>query len=312
MSDDIDLILGFLKYEGKKVNEGFMDARQSAQALLGLDEAIRYLTIKQVPSLKNVDFDLPVKIRRGSWEILIPDAIELIMKVAGAAYTAKAAQKMADKDFNDIGFKDIIKKSIAGLVWFVKLGKHCRSASSQNSNKLRYDQKKDQVIVVNDEDSELEIPRDIYELIQKSNDKLLKKVADLIESDKNLKIGVKDKDEIVEEVITTRDKFIFGSDDVEEEVLFPELEHGKQVELIGSLTKGNERSNNLGLWYKGHVLTCTPKTGRIVRYKECLFTECRVTGYISREDKGEVSARKPKVIFTHIQQIGDERPSLFD
>ena len=38
-----DGVLGYLKYRGESVEEGFLDARKSANALLGLDEAISIL-----------------------------------------------------------------------------------------------------------------------------------------------------------------------------------------------------------------------------------------------------------------------------
>ena len=53
--------LGFLKYEGELVNEGFMDARKSAQALLGFDETVRFLIGQQAPELRKSDFDFPGK-----------------------------------------------------------------------------------------------------------------------------------------------------------------------------------------------------------------------------------------------------------
>ena len=39
--------IGFAKYYGKLVEDGFMDARKSAQALLGFDEAVRFFIYQQ-------------------------------------------------------------------------------------------------------------------------------------------------------------------------------------------------------------------------------------------------------------------------
>lgn len=39
--------LGYLKYDGDAVEEGVMDARLSAEALLGFDEAFRYFVKKR-------------------------------------------------------------------------------------------------------------------------------------------------------------------------------------------------------------------------------------------------------------------------
>lgn len=119
--------LGYLKYSGSKVDDGFMDARKSAQALLGLDEAIRSFVSYQDPLLKQVDFDFPVRIKKGSWEIVIPDLLEIIKVSAGVvvtAYGVKASQKMAENDFANIGVKDVFKKSLLGIQWLIKIGKH--------------------------------------------------------------------------------------------------------------------------------------------------------------------------------------------
>lgn len=49
-----DDFLGFIKYEGKSVQNGYLDARKSAEALIGFDEVIRYFLyhIKAIPSTK--------------------------------------------------------------------------------------------------------------------------------------------------------------------------------------------------------------------------------------------------------------------
>lgn len=99
--------IGCLKYTGKLVEEGLLDARKSAQALLGFDEAIRFFAIKQSPELQKIDFEFPVRVKKGSWEIAIPASIgEWIQTGAGfaaTAYAAKAAQKMAERDFVRLG-----------------------------------------------------------------------------------------------------------------------------------------------------------------------------------------------------------------
>ena len=76
--------LGFFKYDGQSVAEGYLDARKSAEALLGVDEAVRYFVAKQIPGLRNADYELPVRIQKGSWEALIPhDLPSWLQAVAG-------------------------------------------------------------------------------------------------------------------------------------------------------------------------------------------------------------------------------------
>lgn len=119
--------LGYMKYRGKLVDEGFMDARKSAQALLGFDEAVRFFTFQQAPELRKADFELPVRVKKGSWEIVIPDTIALVKLVGGGiatAYGLKAAQKMAERDFENFGLKDVFQKSLLAIQWVIRIGKH--------------------------------------------------------------------------------------------------------------------------------------------------------------------------------------------
>src|SRR5271157_4357349 len=101
-----DEILGYLKYTGKLVDEGYMDARKSAQALLGFDEAIKFFVRLENSKFSQIEFEIPVRISKGSWEALIPQTIEAWLKIAigmgASAYVVKAAQEMAANDFKNV------------------------------------------------------------------------------------------------------------------------------------------------------------------------------------------------------------------
>jgi len=60
--------LAYFKYSGEKTREGYMDAKKSAEALLGIDEVLRFLIYKKAPELSEIKFDIPIKIQKGSWE----------------------------------------------------------------------------------------------------------------------------------------------------------------------------------------------------------------------------------------------------
>lgn len=101
--------VGFIKYSGKGVVNGIIDASSAGSALLGLDDAIRFFNSMQSPELGSIDYQIPVKTREGSWEV----PVMAISAVAGAfffGYAKKAGEKMAENDFKDIGFKDVFKK----------------------------------------------------------------------------------------------------------------------------------------------------------------------------------------------------------
>lgn len=96
MSNEIESI-GFVKYEGKRLETGSFDARKSAKALLGLDEALRHFMAAQSPELRDMDFEIPVRIEKGSWIASIPSdvgtLIPLGLGIVATAYLANAAKK---------------------------------------------------------------------------------------------------------------------------------------------------------------------------------------------------------------------------
>ena len=111
--------LGYIKYEGEAIESGYLDARKSAEALIGIDEVIRYFVYQEDPELNTIQFEIPVRIRKGSWEALIPHNIEQwIITAAGAGivtYTTTALKKMAENDFKDKKLKDIFISAFRGI-----------------------------------------------------------------------------------------------------------------------------------------------------------------------------------------------------
>jgi len=64
--------LAYIKYQGTSIERGYMDARKSAETLNGLDEVVRFFVYQEEPELQTIDFELPVRVQKGSWEALIP------------------------------------------------------------------------------------------------------------------------------------------------------------------------------------------------------------------------------------------------
>src|SRR5262245_34909514 len=98
--------LGYARYSGAKVADGLMDARKAAKALIGFDEAYRTLLGYQDPHFRDVDFELPIRVQKGSWEVLLPQtAVQWIVAGAGVVattYLATAATKVAERDFEGV------------------------------------------------------------------------------------------------------------------------------------------------------------------------------------------------------------------
>jgi hypothetical protein len=154
---------------------------------------------------------------------------------------------------------------------------------------------------------------DLYETIPAT---LLAKLTSVIEEDRELSIGVREKD--IDEVVSVgfADKRVFCPN--VEEALFPELTDGMPIALEGLVTRGNENANSIGFQYEGHILTGYPKDGSIVRFKPELFIRCKIIGTISRTNRlGEPMELRPKIIFTNLIPLENEptipvQQGLFD
>lgn len=303
--------LGYLKYSGKMVEGGLFDARKSAQALLGFDSAIRHLLRYQVDELRYAEFELPVRVREGSWEIEIPEIVASILATSfGGAYLAKAAQKMAEKDFADFGFVDVVGAAILGVQWFAKIAKHMGDATIKQFLDVEFTDDNQVIGIKNSEGEILYVPKRFLDMYASCPATLLKEVALLVEDERKMTIGVLDGGEFVEETITRKERIVFTSEQLDEEILFPELEHNMEVILEGELTRGNERTNTMGFLYNDHVLTISPLNDSVVNFKQSLFLKGRVYGLVTREaDDGSTDADRPKILFTDIQPIEDESSS---
>lgn len=299
--------VGYVKYSGELVRDGYLDARKSAQALLGVDEAIRFFVFQQAPELRTTDFEFPVKVKKGSWEIVIGGIL--------LAYGAKAAQKMAENDFKDIGLKDAFKKALSAIQWMIRIGKHMGDLTIKKFENVKFKDNNALIGIQNSQGEFLDVPKEFLEFYASASPNLLKKIAEIVEEERSLSVGIYAGNAVIEETVTRRHRQIF-THEVEEpgEVLFPELEHGQTVILEGELTRGNEMSNTVGIGYQGHILTGIPEVGSIVRFKPSLFLRCRVYGRVSREDeKGRLDARRPRIIFTSIESLesDDDNHQLF-
>lgn len=313
--------IGYIKYEGALVENGLMDARRQARSLLALDSALRYFIAKQAPDFRNLDFEIPVRIQKGSWEALIPETaagwIQAGLGVVATAYLTKAAQKMAEKDFANLGLTDLFRTAIDSIKWFARIGKHMRDAAIREFKDVQFTDDRSLVGIVNADGGILYVPKYILDLYASTNPKLLEELAANIQDGRALVIGAIKDGEIDEEVIGPRDKAIFcdDDDDPEDDILFPELLHGSYIVLEGEVTRENKTSNSMGFKYNEHILTAYPDSGSIIPYKPLLFLKCKLYGIVDRTDeKGRIAARRPKLIFSHLEPMEDEKINgdLFD
>jgi hypothetical protein len=310
-----DDVLGYMKYSGKMVEDGFLDARKSASALLGFDEALRHFIRQDFPDLDKINYEIPVKIRNGSWEALIPETIgQWIMTAAcfgTTAYVSAAAAEMAKNDFKDASIKKAFLKAIKSIQWFIKTCKHVGHSRQRKFENVKFKDSNRQIGIPNKNMEYLFVPKEYLDAFSTCSPKILEELAIIIEAERHLTFGVAENGSFSEETITQKDKYIFYEEE-QDEILFPELTHGLYVELEGDITRGNENVNNLGFRYDEHILTIIPATGSIVRHKKSLFLKCLVKGRISRIDKaGYITEKKPKIIFTEILPLEADSQHLF-
>lgn len=310
---DEEKYIGYIKYKGALVEDGLMDARKQAKALLGFDSALRYFIAKQAPDFRNIDFEIPVRIRKGSWEALIPETVagwvQAGLGVVATAYFTKAAQKMADKDFEDFGITDLFRMAIDAIKWFARIGKHMGNVAIREFKNVQFNHDLTHIGIINEEGAILFVPKHILDLYVSTNPRLLESIAENIQNGRSLAIGSVRAGEIDEEVVDMADKFIFCDEDAEidEDVLFPELVHGDYVVLDGEVTRENKTSNSMGFKYNDHILTAYPEAGSIVRYKPLLFLKCRLFGIVNRIDEtGRIGARRPKLYFSNLEPLEED------
>ena len=316
--------LAYIKYEGKLVEDGYLDARKSAEILIGIDEIARFFLFQENKDSAKLAIDIPIRVKKGSWIALLPsDLTGWIITAIGAGittYGTTSLNTIAKNDFKDITSKDIANKMVKGIKWTIEIIKHIKKKKVKQFPDARIELREGiQTVGISNENGDLlYVPLEYLELYTKVPEKLLDKLTKQIEEERELEIDFSeenkgDKDDTgAPAKITYSQKSLFYEEQEEEDILFPELRHGMYVELEGHLTRGNEKTNTLGFEYKGHILTCIPYEGSIRREKQTLFSNCTIKGYVDRLSKdGTFKEKRPIVRYLKIENNDEEKPSLF-
>ena len=312
--------IGFLKYSGKSIEEGLLDTRKSAEAILGFDEMLRHFLLKEEPRLRNIDFDIPIRIRKGSWEVLIPEIVdkflsfEGIFKVAATAYAVSLATKAATDGLFETGpVKDIkttFRNALKSIQWVIKIAAHAGSLAVKNLRNIKINNANplEPIIEIpNGAGEYLSVPKKYFDLFVECPEKIFSKNARIVEKERILEFGVIEDGKVNAISITENERYIFFSEN--DEILFPELKHGQYVGLEGEITKSNEKADTIGFQYKGHVLTSRPESGDIVKFKnqiiskadDHLYPHVKIVGVIDRKNQVDgTNAKRPQIIFSEI------------
>lgn len=306
--------VGYLKFYGKNIENGIIQADIAGQALIGFDECIRFFNKKQNPEIILYDYKIPVITEKGSWVVWVLGSMAGIF---GTAYLKKAGEKMAEKDFQDIGFSDIFRKSLLALKNLVDLIKHKKGNINWENEDFHIEQKNDSffVSIKNESGESILIPIEQLEWFKNIPKKSLEKIVQGVMIGQSLSIGVRNENENFDSTsITNEEKSLFLSseEDEQEEVIFPELVHGETTQLEGKLVRGNEKTNSLGFEYKGVILNCHPTKGSIRQYKSSLFLKCKIYCYINRHEKSDlILDKKPTLHIERVEPLESDQLNLF-
>ncbi len=313
--------LAFIKYEGKLVEHGYLDARKSAEALTGIDEVLRYFLYQVNQDLSKLEFDIPVRMQKGSWEALLPPDfggwLFRMLETGIGKYVYTALTDMEKHDVENKGGKDIAREAVKAIKWVLTIAGHVHSMTVKKFDNVDFRTAENGEIAAgirNDEDRIMYVPQKYLELYAKCPPKLFSKLTKIVEEERTLVIGFhpdqsSDADDSKEDIrIAIREKYVFTDREDDNTTVFPELTHGAYAELKGHVTRGNENTNTIGFDYLHHILICTPANGSIRVYKRLLFTNCLIKGYVDRtNEEGSEVEKKPRIRF--IDLIDISKPS---
>lgn len=321
--------IGYLKYSGSSIEHGLLDTRKSAEALLGFDEILRYFVAKEDPELKEVDFEIPVRIKKGSWEIWIP---VVIASWFAKDYISAVAKKAGSDGFFETGPVKDIEKIFRGALkaaqWMIQIASHTGTFTKKQFENVKIEQgsRETYIKIPNSRDEYLDVPKKYFDLFAECPESLFSKNAEIVEEYRILELGVFENGREEKASITIENKSIFYIKSEEEEdgdIVLPELKHGQTITLEGMITRATESVNTIGFQYKDHVIICKPQSGGIVQYKakivskasDHVFSKAKITGTVDRTDKfGGFKEKRPTIVFTEIISLenGDKKKTLFD
>jgi len=277
--------VGFISYEWEGAPSGVIDASAGGQALLGLDDAIRYFNRRQSPGFGVTPYEIPVLTGSGSWIAVVLGVIAIPATAFGMAYAKKAGEKMAEKDFANIGFRDVASRSMDALVKLVRLVKSKGGKLDVRKLEVTWSSDATEATIRTGDGDSFVVPAEYLQWYSSLPATTLKRLTSPVAPGRRMTVGARQSDGSIDTVsFEDRDRQLLVSNELEmeSEFLFPELEHGLEVVLEGIVTRGNQSTNSMGLQYQGHILNCTPETGSVKRFKPALFEQCRVYATVNR------------------------------
>lgn len=331
----------YIKYEGENIRNGLFGTRDAADALSGLDVALRYVIDKELPELRRVKYDIPVKIQEGSWTGFLPDQIGQYVQIFQTAqavgafgliaislevYLKNLAEQAAKEGLLETGPAKDLTKIFRFAVRVVQDGiayvKHMQGYE-RKPGAIKISKDGSQITIFNKAGEPLTVDADVFELLIKIPKKVLCGLAKPVVAGRKLRVGLRHGRVWKDQVIEAKDRTLFCE---EEEMVdeLPELVDGELVSLDGIVVRANEKEQSFGLQYKNHVITCKPVKGKtIVMFKEGIIshssgklyhTNVTVHGMVERVTEEGNYKTKPRIFVSEVIPIDtdeDQQGKLF-
>jgi hypothetical protein len=309
----------YFKYKGHLVSNGYLDARKAALALQGIDEVMRFFILQQEPALIGYDFDIPIKIRRGSWEAVIPAGFgEWLTATAAAGLSAPQASPtlpvLTETDLKALTTRNLVTAAVKSIKWVLTISQHMGSLSIRKFKSVKFDAPEACHFIMigleNGTGEVLQVPEYYLEQYRNCPATLFDKLAQNLHEGRELEIGFApgvplDKDDTYAAItLYANDKPLFTEEESDDVILFPDWKHGDPVKLEGHVTRGNEKANTIGFLYNGHVLTCSPFQGNVTDHKGVLFTNCLMKGEVDRSGQHNMGTdKRPHIRFKSLKSL---------
>lgn len=322
------IVSAFIKFEGEDIVDGVLGARDSINALEGFDTLMRGLLEREIPELKSIQYDIPVKIQEGSWELSIPEnifeiagfvkkcGIPDLIGVSFFVYIMRMASIAADKGLLETGLARDLKKVIPfafeKIVWLVRYVKHL--GCFEKTPDVSFAEDSRWVVIRNKEGRTLKFPYECLDFVMHCPKNAFYELVKPVNTKRRLRIAYKKDRQWHDEVIHDDERQLFVEEPSEEDEL-PELVDGIVTVVDGLIVRANEKDQSIGLQYHDHVITCKPGKGfTLASFKAAIIsghsgrlyqTHVRITGLVERVTVDGRYKTKPRIFINKMEPIDE-------
>jgi hypothetical protein len=309
----------YLKYSWDSINDWAFDMKKSAEALLWFDEMLRYFIEKEEPLLSNIDFEIPVNVKKWSWEIWLWEWIFWIWATAYLTTLAQTAWKswlLETWPAKDI--KKIFIGALNAIKWIISIRNH-RKNKIKKIEWVKFRNNNEEIGIPNEKWDFLYVPKKYYDLYTSFPENIFFKNTKLIEQNRTLEIWTIENWKISDIKITEKEKYYFYEDLDNNDIILPELIHLEKVELEWDITRTTESTNTIWFKYNWHTLICKPLDKSLAYFKDKIvsvneshfFSKVKMIWFVDRLwDDWEFKNKKPSILFTDIINIELENKNM--